>query len=309
MSKKRAVTARGRKPLASTLSSSGLTAGLGVDDLSLSDEPSWQISSKGSEVLVSFEAAHEDGGPIVDVTTPAVARPLKIALLGSAPSSLHLAPIDDPAWQIWGCSPGAYPAIGTHVRNLGAWFEMHRWEPPVIGVAQKQVPWFSPEYVAWMASLPCPVWMYQSVPEIPSSQAYPVEEMLKQFGPYFFTSSLAWMFAMALILKPEEIALFGVDMSATEEWGNQRNGCHYFIQLAEASGIKITVPPESDLLRPPPLYAICESDPKHVKWLARKKELEGRMAGAMQARDQAMSSILFLQGALDDLNYMLSTWV
>ena len=33
----------------------------------------------------------------------------KIAILGTAPSSMALAPFKDPAWSIWACSPGAFP--------------------------------------------------------------------------------------------------------------------------------------------------------------------------------------------------------
>jgi hypothetical protein len=32
----------------------------------------------------------------------------KIAVMGSAPSSVALAPFGDPSWEIWGCSPGLY---------------------------------------------------------------------------------------------------------------------------------------------------------------------------------------------------------
>ena len=56
----------------------------------------------------------------------------KIALVGSAPSSIRLAPINDPDWQIWGCSPGAYGVVGP---RADVWFEMHRWEPQVPGHA------------------------------------------------------------------------------------------------------------------------------------------------------------------------------
>ena len=38
------------------------------------------------------------------------AQPLKIALVGTAPSSRMLAPYNDPSWKIWGCSPGATAA-------------------------------------------------------------------------------------------------------------------------------------------------------------------------------------------------------
>lgn len=114
---------------------------------------------------------------------------MKIALLGSAPSSLSLAPIGDPSWLVWGCSPGVFYQCGSP----NGWFELHRWEPPIIGVPAKQKTWFSPEYVAWMAMRDpnrCPVWMYEAVPEIPASRALPVEDLVRKYGSFFFTSSL-----------------------------------------------------------------------------------------------------------------------
>lgn len=148
---------------------------------------------------------------------------MKIAILGSAPSSMRLAPYGDPAWKIWGCSPGLYPGMP----RCDAWFELHRWEPPVIGKPDAQKPWFSPEYVSWMAGLRCPVWMYEKVPEIPMSAPLPAQELVEKFGNYFMTSSISWMMAMAIDqimlerqqdpehdISGDQIALYGVDMAA-----------------------------------------------------------------------------------------------
>jgi len=244
---------------------------------------------------------------------------MKIAILGSAPSSLGLAPFGNPAWKIWGCSPGVYAAA----RRCDAWFELHRWEPPTIGVPESQKQWFSPEYVAWMAMrVPgeCPVWMYEPVPEIPASRALPVDDLLSKYGSYFFTSSIAWMLACAMedILeeraanpgaeRDDAISLFGVDMAANEEYGYQRAGCQHFLLMAAELGIQIYVPPESDLLRPMPLYGICESSHWMIKGTVRRRELEARLAGAQQAAAQATQNVHFLSGALDDANYHLLTW-
>ena len=90
--------------------------------------------------------------------------------------------------------------------------------------------------------------MIDPPPEIPNALAYPVNDMVEKYGPFFFTSSLSWMFAQALEREGvEEIGLWGVDMSAHEEYGLQRPGCQYFITLAMQRGIKVTIPPESDL--------------------------------------------------------------
>lgn len=247
---------------------------------------------------------------------------MKIALIGSAPSSIRLAPYADPTWQIWGCSPGVYSVAG----RADEWFELHRWEPGVVGRPDTQKPWFSPEYVAWMAQRDpqqCPVWMYEAVPEIPASRALPVNDLLGKYGTYFFTSSLAWMLACAIEdilenrqaraaqgLPPEEdwIGMWGVDMAANEEYGYQRAGCQHFLLLAADLGIRIQVPPESDLLRPMPLYAISESSHWMIKHTARRRELEGRLESAKQALKQAEFAVAHLTGALDDHNYHMQTW-
>ena len=242
---------------------------------------------------------------------------MKIAILGSAPSSLRLAPVGDPSWKIWGCSPGVFPYCGSPQ----AWFELHRWEPPVIGNAGKQVQWFSPEYVQWMAMrdpATCPVWMAAPVPEIAASRALPINGLMAKYGTYFFTSSISIMMACAIedILEARAagdngehtIGLWGIDMAATEEYGYQRAGCQYFITLIHALGIKIQVPAESDLLRPMPIYGISESSWWMIKGTARKRELEGRLAAAQQAFEGAKQHMHFMQGAVDDHSYHMQTW-
>lgn len=221
--------------------------------------------------------------------------PKRIALIGSAPSSVALAPYGDPSWTIWGCSPGAVP----HVKRIDAWFEMHPLPQPDI----------LPDYLAWMAQLDRPIYMVDAVEGLPKSVTYPRAEMEARYGPYFFTSTLSWMFAMALEQHPQEIGLWGVDMAATEEYGLQRPGCHYFVMLAKERGIKITVPPESDLLKPPAAYGYVMGSPMYKKLMTRKSELEGRLQKSAEAYEANRNEWNFLKGALDDLNYTLNTWV
>jgi len=221
----------------------------------------------------------------------------KIALIGSAPSSVALAPYADNSWEIWGCSPGARP----HVKRADAWFELHRWN--------RSDPWFSPEYVQFMAEMAKPVYMITPVPDIPGSVAYPAKDMVDEFGPFFFTSSLAWMFALAIKAGADEIGLWGVDMSAQEEWQWQRQGCQFFIWLAKKMGITVTIPPESDLMRPPPLYGFCEVDPMHVKIQARKAELNQRYNEAIARAQNSQREADFIRGALDDQEYVAKTWI
>ena len=242
---------------------------------------------------------------------------MKIAVLGSAPSSMYMAPYVDPEFKIWACSPGTYASLS----RCDAFFELHRWEPGVVGQPGTQKPWFSPEYVQWMAMRDparCPVWMQDVVPQIPASRRLPVEDLVAKYGNYFFTSSIAFMIACAIedILEardngdqgPHTIALFGVDMAANEEYGYQRAGCQHFLLLAADLGINIHVPPESDLLRPMPLYGISEGTHWMIKSTARKRELEGRLTNAENALRGYEREVAFLRGALDDLEYHMKTW-
>lgn len=251
---------------------------------------------------------------------------LKIACIGSAPSSVKLAPFSDPTWKIFGCSPG----VMQYARRVHAWMEIHRWEPGIVGQPETQKQWFSPEYVAWMAKLPC-VFMKRPVPEIPNSVALPEEALVNRYGNIWFTSSIAYMMALSIedilerrrlrgtdannpelapLLEGEEdaIGLWGVDMAATEEYGYQRAGCQRFIEICATLGIRVILPPESDLMRPMSLYGIVESEAWHIKHVARFNELSQRRANAQAAVHQFQLEEAFVRGALDDHKYHMDTW-
>lgn len=248
---------------------------------------------------------------------------MKIAILGTAPASCRLAPYSDPAWLIWGCSPGLYPVAP----RTNAWFELHRWEPPVIGKPDQQKAWFSPEYVAWLSQYQGTVWVSDpnALADLRTGKLLPWQELVKKYGHYFMTSSIAWMMAMAIdnielererraisgevSSEPDMIGLWGVDMSAGEEYGYQRAGCQFFVSLAMSRGIQVIVPAESDLLCPAPLYGVSETSPKSIKLLARSNELRGRIAQVEAQIQAATANKQWLQGALEDNEYHAKTWI
>jgi len=232
----------------------------------------------------------------------------KIAIIGSAPSSVRLAPYGDPTWAIWVCSPGAYGEIPFGRTDV--YFEIHRWEPSTPGNPRDPAnkSWFSPEYVRFLEQHLGPVYMAAQVPTVKNCVVLPFDELSAEFGPYFWTSSMAYMLALAIKLKPRAIGLWGVDMASHSEYAFQRPGCQHFIGLAASLGIKIVVPPESDLLQPSTPYGVIEYHPRHVKLLRRREELNSRMMMHQQMVAQHSPQIEFCKGALDDLDYMLSTW-
>lgn len=264
---------------------------------------------------------------------------MKIALLGSAPSSIGLAPFQDASfaaymggrkqqyptpdhieerWEIWCCSPGVWAAG----QRADRWFEVHRWEP---GKS-----WFSPEYTEFLCNFGGPVYTGGSIPEIKNHVIYPIDEMEEKFGPYFFTSSLALMWALAIAEieqlrkaragglnvpagmgdsdEDDVIGMWGVDMAATEEYGFQRAGCQFFILEALRRGIKVLIPQESDILRPMPVYGICEWDHLHIKATARARELAAQVQQQTMIVEEAKKKLLGHQGCVEDLVYFINTW-
>ena len=220
----------------------------------------------------------------------------KIALLGSAPSSVQLAPFNDPSWTIWGCSPGAYP----QVKRCDAWFEIHRWE--------RDKPWFTADYIAFMAQQKC-VYMIEPVPELPNSVAYPKDEILERFGPYFQTNSLSWMVCLAVAAGAKEIGLWGVDMAAQSEWMFQRTGLQCLLWYVwKHYGVKVTLPPESDLWVPPVLYGFAEASPHWIKLNTKRTELQNQIAAAQNQLHVGQQTLTFMQGAQDINEYHIHTW-
>ncbi len=256
---------------------------------------------------------------------------MKIALLGSASSSVNKAPFKNSAydafvqgkvesvarahaqldgdWDIWGCSPGCWGVIPRATR----WFEVHRWEPGQ--------PWFSEEYCKFLRDFKGIVYTGGVVPEIPNHVVYPIDEVEAEFSSYFLQSSLSLMMAMA-ILEIEKhrkanpghdpsqdiIGMWGVDMAAGEEYGYQRPGCQFFILEAMRRGIGVSLPPESDLMRPKPVYGISEWDHNYIKLTSRAKELN-RLAAEKQAQlADAQSYLPALQGEMHALNSFVDTW-
>lgn len=229
------------------------------------------------------------------------AQELKIALVGSAPSSARIAPYGDPTWQIWGCSPGLY---GVAPR-VNAWFETHLWEPGQ--------PWFSPEYVQWLKDLPgrgVALWTGAAVDALPGSQVLPADDLIEHFDPqrWFCTSSLFWMMAMAIAAGAKKIGLWGVDMAANEEYEMQRAGIHHLTYEAIRRGIEVGTPMESDLFTPRFRYGVDEWTHSFRKARARRAELGQRLAEANAAAQLQTQQAAFLTGALDDLKYMGDTW-
>lgn len=223
---------------------------------------------------------------------------LKVALIGTAPSSRLLAPFADPTWKIWACSPGNMNMIP----RVDLWFELHG------NLLWPECKSYGAPYIEWLKQQKFPIFM-QDQSFVPNAMAFPKDQMVEEFGKDFFTSSFAWMMAYAITQGAKEIALFGIDMASRDEYILQRPGFFYFRREAQRRGIKVSAPNESDIMQSPGLYGFSEVTPFGRKILAREQEIKERVNGMKAQRDQLNHNITYLEGAVEDLDYVKSIWL
>jgi hypothetical protein len=190
------------------------------------------------------------------------------------------------------------------------WFEVHRWEPPALGDPRNPAnkPWFSPEYTRFLELFEGPVYMSAPVPTVGNCVVYPFDEMNAEFGPYFWTSTMAYMLALAIKVRPRAIGLWGVDMAHGTEYVFQRPACQHFLGIAASLGIQIVLPPESDLEQPHTPYGFIEYHPRHQKLLRRREELNSQLVHHQNTMTASSKQADIMRGAIDNLDYVLNTW-
>jgi hypothetical protein len=219
----------------------------------------------------------------------------KIAICGSAASSIGLAPVYDPSWEIWACSPANRGIVRCDV-----WFELHN---PEVKIREGLSEWLE-----YLKKQPL-VFMQREYPEFPTSKAFPLERMLRKWGPFWWTSQISYMLALAIEQNPKVIGIYGVDMAANSEYNQQRLAAQFFVHhIINNTDIQLVVPPESDLLEPAQLYGYCESSRQWRKYYARKAELQHRIATKRAEQERAKAEADHLVGALDDMEYQLAHW-
>lgn len=233
----------------------------------------------------------------------------KVYIVGFAPS-WTLTPFDDKDAEKWGLN--ALHKVAAD-KPFDRWYQLHDIEKFHADDLET--------HVGFLAQFKGPVYMWEEhMPRwaefIPNLIAYPKAQVTELYGTYF-TNSISWMIAHALLeagddpTKPPlrtHIGVFGVDMAVDTEYTSQRPSCEYFLGIARGRGIKLNLPPTSDLLKSPFLYGVEDGDFYRQKLEARDKELAQTFAQyekMVQEQQAAMHQII---GARDQIKYDLRTW-
>jgi hypothetical protein len=162
----------------------------------------------------------------------------KVAIVGFAESSRHLAPFDNDEWEIW-----AMNQLYRHIPRATRWWEMHKY-PDYLTI--DQVP--GTDYAKWLAECPIPVYMTEQRADVPNSVRFPIEHMVQKYGDYYY-SSISYMLAQAIEEGLEEIGLWGIDLAHDSEYEYQKPSAEYFLGVAIGQGITVRIPEQSALLK------------------------------------------------------------
>jgi hypothetical protein len=217
----------------------------------------------------------------------------KVAIVGFT-ASRNLAPWNDPEYEIWGMN-----ALFLHpeVKRASRWFDLHRFD--TIDTRRKE--WYQKQFSG-------PIYLQEKEATVKSSIAFPKDEVEKYFNDDYFTSSVAWILALAIKLGYKEIHMYGIDMSAEHEYFGQRPCVEYWMGIAKGRGIKTYVPPVSDLTAATHQYGYGSDGGFRGRMKQRIKEINGRIAALDQQIGNMMAMKNKLVGARENSEWVYNNW-
>lgn len=245
-------------------------------------------------------------------------RKKKVALVGCSNSRV-LTPWNDPDMDFVGVNN---LFLSEPERPWTYWYEIHYITKDIQGNFYRRLkPDFRGQsvndYVKALNKLSekVPVLMQQTWPEIKNSVRYPIEDVIKTFGNYF-TNTISYEMALAIMMGYEEIHLYGIDMAVSspiflmDEYSHQRPSCEYFIGLAVGKGIKVVIPDTSDLCKVRFMYAYHE--PQATAWHKKTEDtlraINTQKQKANNAVEENKQKLLMAMGAEQMLKEMTKTW-
>lgn len=109
--------------------------------------------------------------------------------------------------------------------------------------------------IAWMKTHPGPIYTSRLHPDYPGLVEFPLEAVLNRGdmdngGAPYFNNTTAYAIAFAVHIGVKRISLFGIDFTLPNAHSGERGRacCEFWLGIAAARGIEITIAPNSSLL-------------------------------------------------------------
>lgn len=224
----------------------------------------------------------------------------RIAIVGKAQDSMLHAPFADPTWSIW------------IMNDMGLRHGVPRWDL-CAELHDRPLAEHDAELLEWIRQQRNGLVLVDEV-NLPAAigdpndaatvAAFPKRQMHGIYGNYF-TSTVAWLIALAIAQKPSHLAIFGVNSASPAEYAHQRACIEHYLGIAKGAGILVTVATQSDLLqcRCPYGQNSLEQAALASKWTAHRADLERQLAEAEAAQVKAAQQSIFIRGALQECAY------
>lgn len=146
-----------------------------------------------------------------------------------------------------------------------------------------------------------PIYMIEAYPDVPAAVRYPIEDALELAGNRYFSSSFAYMFALAMLQGRNPIYVYGFDMATDTEWYYQRPNCEWWVGFAEGKGFEVIISKESPLCKVKKMYGyegyqmidrgVLEERKKNInKQFQLAREQFDRWQGILLERDRLMKA-------------------
>lgn len=213
----------------------------------------------------------------------------KVAIVGFSTNHRHLAPLNDPEYEIWGLN-NAY----VHLKRADRWFELH---------SEDQYGWDlrrPGDHVNWLRNFKGPLYLIEKRADMQHSITFPYAEVVQEVGPYL-TSGPALMLALAMVEGFKTIAVYGIDLMTHTEYADQKPGFEFLLGLAMGREIEIILPSNCDLLKGP-VYGrgdinLLGEHRTRAQFEGRLKALAKRKQEALQTLRQHELTVARLEGA------------
>ena len=233
-----------------------------------------------------------------------------IAICGFSPTSRHLAPFDDERVSIWGVNE-AHRHKTAYMKRWDAWWQIHkRWDFTKGSSAATKEHW------EWLQQKhDFPIYMQEHWDDIPSSVAYPFDEIRRAFPGVvellssgeeaerdYYTSTFAYMCALAMLEiekqeLPGRIEVYGFDMATWTEFQYQKGSTEFWIGYARGRNIEVTVPYKCRLLNGKLYgYEVARIIPKFM--------LEELMSEATKRRDKLSEEIKIITAQRQETEHL-----
>ncbi len=180
----------------------------------------------------------------------------KVAIVGFA-ESWRQAPYDDQSVEIWSLNE-----FWKYAPRWNRWWEVH--DAETLGVSKRDLSEGEQKrHLEWLSKdhgPDRPIYMQPQFCDgrFPNAVPMQLDRMVNRFGKYF-TSSIGYMIAQAILDDYGWIGLWGIDLASDEEYRHQRANAEYLIGIARGEGRTVVVAETSAILKGGNLYGFEKS--------------------------------------------------